>query len=454
MSLKQGEVIAGRYRLDRLLGEGGMGSVWGATHTVTGKAVAVKFLKGELAMNASVVQRFLREARAACAVRHPNVVQIHDVLTLDSGAPAMVMDLLDGESLGAKLAREQRLSVAEFARTMMPVVAAVASAHAASIVHRDLKPENLFLTRNPEGPADIKVLDFGIAKINASDQEGGQLTKTGSMLGTPFYMSPEQLFGEKDLDGRSDTWSLGIIFYECLSGILPTHAENLGQIIKTVTATGITPLATVAPDVPLELSSLVQRMLSRERNARPTLDEIRAVIARYTGETHSPNAPESPVDANALRDELVGSPNASRRIGPTTGDIQWGSTQDLRIRSRAHPIAALIGATAAVLLGVTVIMALPRLRERFSSSKTPAAATAPSSSTAPRPLDAPSAALAEVPSSTAASPAIASASIAKSAPPTMSSSSSAPTNSAPTKRPPSPAQKPTATGLLEEKVPF
>jgi len=486
-SLKKGQIIAGRFRLERLLGEGGMGSVWAATHTITGKAVAVKFLKDELVTQPSVVERFLREARAACAVRHPNVVAIHDVLTLETGAPVLVMDLLEGESLGSRLAREKRLSLPDFVRIMTPVLAAVATAHAASIVHRDLKPDNVFLARGPDGAEDVKVLDFGIAKINATDQSGGQLTKTGSMLGTPYYMSPEQLFGEKDVDGRSDIWALGIIFYQCLSGVLPTEADNLGQIIKTVTVVGIPPLATVAPHVPPDLASLVDRMLSRERAGRPTLDEIHAVLARHgDSDLRSSNKPPSfqqqtmqplaPVTAMAIsRTQATG-----KAPGAPGGSVPPGK-HDSSAPPNARALAAVVAVVGLVVFVGGGAFAFTWLKSRLAGGAHEQPPEAPTlASTASAEADGREAAAEDAsasgpesesaaasssvaPTSSAAltasaslGEATASATPAPSAPasaPASAKAHSTPDASAPAQ--PGPAKPtPTGTGLLEEKVPF
>lgn len=436
MTVREGDVVGGRYRLLRLLGEGGMGAVWAAIHMVTGKGVAVKFLRAELTTNLGLVERFLREARAACSVRHPNVVQIHDVLTLESGAPAMVMELLDGESLGEKLSREGRLPIPEFSRLMTPVLGALAAAHAEAIVHRDLKPDNLFLVKLPDGGTDVKVLDFGIAKVSTTEQASGQLTKTGSMLGTPFYMSPEQLFGEKDVDARSDIWALGIIFYECLSGVLPTFADNLGQIIKTVTSTGIPSLASVAPHVPAPLSTLVDRMLARERSARPSnLDEIRAVVAVYGGASSTVVAgPARPIQhvvhaapADAPTEDAPAPPPVARgtaalagpavaiasarpaafvrtpteRMPGPTGDIQWSSSPPVAPTSRTAPLV--VGLLAlAVLLGVAGVLGVPRLVARSRAAA--AAATEPSSPASSTAAVAPSSAAVAASGASAAEP--------------------------------------------------
>jgi serine/threonine-protein kinase len=288
MELAAGTLIGGRYRLERLLGRGGMGEVWAAQHTVTRREVALKFLSVEPGTLPQMRRRFLREARAATAVNHPNVIQVHDLFELEDETPVMVMDLLSGEALGDKLAREGSLSVEETARIMAPVVSAVGTAHSLGIVHRDLKPENIFLCKGHDGEIEVKVLDFGIAKFgNAVDLNNtGAVTGTGAVLGTPYYMALEQAYGEKDIDHRADVWSLGVVLYECLSGRRPIDGDNFGQIVKFLNHGTIPPLSQVAPSVPEDVSNLVGRMLQRAREDRPQdLREVLTVLRRYTGAT-------------------------------------------------------------------------------------------------------------------------------------------------------------------------
>jgi len=271
-----------------------MGVVWEAVHVVTRKVVALKFLKRTTSEDPRAVQRFLREARAACAVRHPNVVEVHDVLELPDGSPVMVMDLLRGETLAKKLEREGAMPLPELATIAAHVCSAVGSAHALGIVHRDLKPENIFLAQVHDSLV-VKVLDFGIAKLTASEGDAahsGAPTGTGAILGTPYYMAPEQLFGEKDIDHRADIWALGIILYEALAGARPTQAANVGQVYKLVMVDGITPLEGRALDIPAPVVDLVSRMLSRDKRRRPSdMREVLAVLSNYTLEAVPPVAP-------------------------------------------------------------------------------------------------------------------------------------------------------------------
>lgn len=282
VELVVGALIAGRYQLDGLLGAGGMGAVWSATHTITKKRVALKFVRGLDAHRPEVVRRFLSEARTASAVEHPNVVEVFDVFELDGTTPVMVMEMLQGETLRAKLEREHAISLQAAAAILHPIVSAVAAAHELGIVHRDLKPENILLAQ--VGSTVVpKVLDFGIAKLTVpdGDPDSAVVTGSGALLGTPCYMAPEQGFGEKDIDLRADVWALGVILYECLSGARPIDGENLGQFLKRLMSDAITPLQMLEPDLPDEVTGLVGRMLSRDRNDRPsTLAEVLDVLGR------------------------------------------------------------------------------------------------------------------------------------------------------------------------------
>jgi serine/threonine protein kinase len=295
-SLAAGTVVAGKYRLEHPLGSGGMGVVWAGRHIESGAAVALKFLRRDPGApeDPDSRKRFLREARAAAAVQHPHVVAIREVLEQTNDPPVLVMELLGGESLRTRLNRGPRLSVEETARILLPVASAVGAAHAQGIVHRDLKPDNIFLSRDAQGAPLVKVVDFGIAKVtrpaddqaNQADQAnlGQGLTGSGEVLGTPHYMSPEQVFGERDIDQRADIWALGVILYECLSGVVPTRAPNVGQVFKLIVAGGIKPLETVAREAPADLVQLAHRMLARRRVERPfDLNEIAQVLRRHTG---------------------------------------------------------------------------------------------------------------------------------------------------------------------------
>jgi serine/threonine protein kinase len=231
VELKQGALIADRFRLVRLLGKGGMGEVWLAQHASLDVPCAVKFIHGASADNAEVRQRFEREAKAAASLRSPHVVQILDY-GICEGMPYLAMELLEGEALSDRIRAKLRLDGAETYRVVAQVGKALTKAHAAGIVHRDLKPENIFLVADSEGEV-AKVLDFGVAKQTATLDSN---TRTGALLGTPYYMSPEQAQGIKAIDHRADLWSLAVVTFRCVTGELPFKSTALGDLlIKIVT---------------------------------------------------------------------------------------------------------------------------------------------------------------------------------------------------------------------------
>jgi len=302
IEITEGAVIAERYRLERLIGQGGMGAVWSATHLITHARVALKFLAVPAHQHEQNWRRFLSEARAATAVRHPHVLQVFDAFALDDRTPVLVLDLLEGETLGAHLKRRGSLSVQETAFILTPVVSAVMAAHAQGIAHRDIKPDNVFLARQDGDPDSSRqddaqhgtvkpmVLDFGIAKLldQAASDPDRPATATGTTVGTPRYMAPEQGFAEEEIDHRVDTWALGVVLYQCLSGTVPIVADSLGQFLKRLMSEAITPLRIVEPDLPEPLTELVDRMLSRDRDDRPELTEVHALL-----EGHVPEDPVS-----------------------------------------------------------------------------------------------------------------------------------------------------------------
>jgi len=287
--LEPGRVIGGgRFRLERLLGEGGMGVVWLAAETGTGKHVALKFLTASGALRKDFRERLRREARATAAVNHPNVVQILEVIE-DASIPVIVMEYLVGETLADRLERDKPLSLEVTASILVPVVSAVGTAHAAGIVHRDLKPENIFLERASDGTMVPHVLDFGLAKIVKPEVDpthpptSSGDTQTGAILGTPFYMSPEQASGERGIDQRADIWSLGIILYECLSGRVPFSGENFGQFFKRLIAGNAEPLTKHCPKLPPDVASIVMRALDVDRTTRlADLRELAEVLRPLT----------------------------------------------------------------------------------------------------------------------------------------------------------------------------
>jgi eukaryotic-like serine/threonine-protein kinase len=282
--LAPGTILGQRFRLERLLGEGGMGVVWAAIDGADGERVALKLIRRG-PEDRRRRRRFVREARLGAALVHPHVRHVREIVELDDGQPALVMDYLVGEPFADLLARSRPLPLPEAAELLLPVAAAVGTAHASGVIHRDLKPGNIFLVDDRPSP-HVMVLDFGLAKRTRSApvEDTGTVSRDGVLLGTPAYSSPEQVFGDADLDHRTDVWSLGIILYETLSGVLPTQASTVGQVLKRIVMEPIPPLAGAVPPLPPDICDLVDRMLSQTRSGRPkSLHEVAAVLARHAG---------------------------------------------------------------------------------------------------------------------------------------------------------------------------
>jgi serine/threonine-protein kinase len=276
-----GDVLDGRYRLERHLGSGGMGAVWAARHLGTNRPVALKILRGDLRSSAEARQRFQLEARVLSGIEHPNLVPVRDLFD-DHGAPVLAMDLLVGESLGERLSRGGRIELGKVARLIGGALAAIQTAHEDGVIHRDLKPDNFYLVSGAGGDETLLVLDFGIAKLVEENPEQVAITGKGEVLGTPPYMAPEQLRGESDLDRRVDVWALGVILYECLSGRRPFTGERFAQFHERVTRGERDPISEAAPDLPRDVIALIERMLTVDRDARcPDLREAIDVMGRH-----------------------------------------------------------------------------------------------------------------------------------------------------------------------------
>ena len=263
-----GEIVGGKYRVVRLLASGGMGVVYEAQHAVVRRRFAIKFLRRDLAERRDILSRFQREAEAAGALENDNVTAAVDFGISDDGTPFIVMEYLVGESLTALLGRERRLSVGRAADLVAQAARGIEVAHAAGIVHRDLKPHNLFVCRRQDGTDLLKVLDFGVAKLQAAD-EMNAATRTGAMVGTVAYMSPEQARGDKIVDARSDVYALGAILYELCSGRKPHPGESPNAILHHIATQPAAPLAEIAPELPAGFSAVVDGALEAVPEARP-----------------------------------------------------------------------------------------------------------------------------------------------------------------------------------------
>jgi eukaryotic-like serine/threonine-protein kinase len=270
LPFRMGELVAGKYLIDRLVGEGGMGYVVAATNVALEEQVAIKFLRPETLSNKDVVARFAREARAAIKIKSEHVPRVLDIGTLPGAGPFIVMEYLDGRDLGAVLHERGSLAVTRAAECVIQACEALAAAHAAGIVHRDVKPENLFVARQAAGLDIVKVLDFGISKATLGGKDGATdaaKAETRAVTGSLSYMSPEQIRGD-DVDHRTDIWSLGAVLYELLAGRNAFEASSVTALSAAILESEPAPLTTLRPDVPADLSAVVMRCLSKERDGR------------------------------------------------------------------------------------------------------------------------------------------------------------------------------------------
>jgi serine/threonine-protein kinase len=273
ISVHEGDILDGRYCIERRLGGGGMGVVWAAKHVHLNTRVAIKFPQPQILQNPDAVRRFMREARAAANIKSEHVARVLDVAVLSNGIPYQVIEYLEGGDLRARLRQKGRFEVAQAVDFVLQTCEAIAEAHTIGIVHRDLKPENLFCTPGKDGQPFIKVLDFGISKVlqdsALSDGAGDTaMTRVGALMGSPLYMSPEHLQSAREVDARTDIWSLGVILYELLTGRVPFTGEILPELAINV-ATQLTPsVRNAEPAVSPELDAIVARCLQKQREQR------------------------------------------------------------------------------------------------------------------------------------------------------------------------------------------
>jgi serine/threonine-protein kinase len=314
---KPGEVLNGKYKIEKIIGKGGMGAVLAAHHELLGERIAIKFLLGEIAQNPEAVARFNNEAKNAFKIQSEHVCRIMDVGN-ERGMPFMVMEFLNGEDLSQILEKRGAFPVEEAVDYVLQALEAIAQAHAFGIVHRDLKPANLFLHRRQDGSSIVKVLDFGIAKANTLGDAGGNhnLTSTKSMLGSPLYMSPEQLRSAKNVDARADIWALGVILYELLTGTVPFNGETLGELFIAILEQPPPPVSHKRPDVPQVLSDAVMRCLMRDINQRfLNVAELAQALA--------PCAPARSFTSVERVTQALGLPKPSL-VGPMAGSMPDG----------------------------------------------------------------------------------------------------------------------------------
>jgi len=401
--VREGDLLAGKYRIERVLGVGGMGVVVAARHEELGQLVAIKFVRDQALGNAEAVERFLREARAAVRLKSEHVARVLDVGKLESGAPYMVMEFLEGNDLAQVLVSDGPLPLVKAVTLVLQACEAVAEAHAAGIVHRDLKPQNLFLTRTVGGSPKLKVLDFGVSKATGLTSDGrGALTRTSAMLGSPLYMAPEQMRSSRDVDSRVDIWALGVVLFELLTGRWPFEAESMPELCLKVVAEPPQSLAARRPDVPTGLVAIVERCLEKEPAKRfSNAAELAHALEPFASSASlAPRVSQARHPGPGETRTLTSLPNQQPGPGASSTPAAWdserpsrlGASQETPAPRRARTPAVLWTAAALLVAALAGGIALvwrglggaPSPEPLASSSTTPrtAAASAPPASAA------------------------------------------------------------------------
>jgi serine/threonine-protein kinase len=423
-----GDLIGGKYRVERVLGRGGMGVVVAATHADLGQRVAIKFLLKEAMESDGVAARFLREARTMVQLTSEHVARVSDVGTHENGAPYMVMEYLEGQDLSDVIQGRGPLPPPEAVDCLLQACEAVAEAHSKHVVHRDLKPGNLFLTRRPDGSPLVKVLDFGISK--AHEPSGNKLTVTSAVMGSPAYMSPEQVRSTTNVDQRSDVWALGVIMYELLSSRLPFEAPTMSGMFAAIVASPMTPLSSRRPDLHPELARAVERALVKEVEGRyQSVAELASALAPFGGEGARISSARITRQLGASGWEhavssgravgAVSQSSATSTTGPHVASGQSRGSKGLALVLGGIVLAIAAAAAGAYVVqsrGATPAAALPEAVTPSEPAKTPPGAPSPepaspatpvAAAVTPEPAVAPAASASSAPEASAASAATA-----------------------------------------------
>lgn len=390
--MNMGQVVAGRYRLNRILGRGGMATVWAATNIFTDREFAVKFMHPNLARTPEAAHRFLKEAKVSARVGHPNIIEVIDVGQSEDGSLFMVMELLVGQSLEAALKQSShRMSVRDFTRVLLEVARALAAAHEKGVIHRDLKPTNIFLHQAKGKVVTPKLLDFGVSKFLEEDHNTA-LTMAGTLLGSPLYMSPEQARGELKIDGRTDVFSFGAILFEGLCGFRPYDAPSFNALLVAVATGQPKNIDAFAPDLPKRLRALVSACMATQKEARPAsfdvvASELEACVAEL-GDRPRP-LPKAAESSPVVGVSVASGPYASGFDAPPVSG-PWSTpppgAKTAKVRgTNSRLMAIMIGAAAGLVVASAAFLVVSRERPRLAAGASFAAAPAPKVVPSPAP---------------------------------------------------------------------